>query len=241
MQIIYIYNKSLEIIGQPWCKDLNTFNSNPIKYCPSWTSECYASTTKFNYPIWDNKKIREMTKEERCSTGDLSVLEPGEVYQDGVIIKKEKPQGVKIEWEYPDWVEKATEEETTEYIGTLVTDLLYKALAAGCEVTVKGEKHQQTLADEKRRALLEKVSGIDLRVASGKEISAVAWPFKDDGTDTVIMTVEEFRTMALLCFDYGDNCYIAAELLKAKRKVDSTLDDFYAELENVGKISLKNL
>ena len=69
----------------------------------------------------------------------------------------------------------------------------------------------------------------------------MAWPFKDDGTDTVVMSAEDFKSMALYCFDYGDNCYIAAELLKAKRKIDSTLDDFYAELANVNGISLENL
>lgn len=193
------------------------------------------------HPKKQGNILVEMTREEVCATGDLSVLDVGEVYQDGTIIKKEKPKGVKIEWEYPNWVEKATEEEITTYIGNLVTDLLYEALERGCEVTVNGEKHQQTLADEKRRALLEKVSGIDLKIASGKELSVVAWPFKDDGSDTVVMSVEDFRTMALYCFDYGDNCYIAAELLKAKRKIDSTLDDFYTELANVNGISLENL
>jgi hypothetical protein len=193
------------------------------------------------HPKLQGNTLVEMTREEVCESGDLSVLVEGEVYQDGVIIKKEKPKGVKIEWEYPNWVEKATEEEITTYIGNLVTDLLYEALEIGCEVTVNGEKHQQTLADEKRRTLLEKVSGIDLKIASGKELSVVAWPFKDDGSDTVVMSVEDFRTMALYCFDYGDNCYIAAELLKAKRKVNSTIDDFYNELKNVGEISLANL
>lgn len=193
------------------------------------------------HPKKQGDTLVEMTREEICESGDLSVLDVGEVYQDGTIIKKEKPQGVKIEWQYPNWVEKATEEEITTYIGNLVTDLLYEALEIGCEVTVNGEKHQQTLADEKRRALLEKVSGIDLKIKAGGEVTVVAWPFKDDGSDTVVMSVEDFRTMALYCFDYGDNCYIAAELLKAKRKIDSTLDDFYAELANVNGISLENL
>lgn len=193
------------------------------------------------HPKLQGNTLVEMTREEVCESGDLSVLVEGEVYQDGVIIKKEKPNGVKIEWIYPDYVETATEEEITTYIGNLVTDLLYEALEIGCEVTVNGEKHQQTLADEKRRALLEKVSGIDLKVASGEKLSVVAWPFKDDGTDTVVMSAEDFKSMALYCFDYGDNCYIAAELLKAKRKIDSTLDNFYAELANVNGISLENL
>lgn len=194
------------------------------------------------YPKLSGDTLVEMTREEICESGDLSILIDGEVYQDGKITYKAPPEDmVKPKWVYPDWAEQATEGEVTEYIGNLVTKLLYEALAIGCEVTVKGEKHQQTLEDEKRRALNEKISGIDLKIASGREITVVPWPFKDDGTDTVIIPLEEFRNMVLYCFDYGDNCYIAAELLKAKRKVNSTLEDFYAELDNVSGISLENL
>lgn len=63
------------------------------------------------YPKLQGDTLVEMTREEVCESGDLSVLEPGEVYQDGTIIKKEKPQGVKIEWQYPNWVETATQDE----------------------------------------------------------------------------------------------------------------------------------
>lgn len=193
------------------------------------------------HPKLQGDTLVEMTREEVCASGDLSVLDVGEVYQDGTIIKKEKPKGVKIEWEYPNWVEKATEEEITTYIGNLVTDLLYEALEIGCEVTVKGEKHQQSLDDNKRKSLNERVSGFNLAEELGTPISQVAWPFKDDGTDTVVMSVDDFKQMTLYCLGYGEKCYLAAELLKAKRKVDSTLDDFYAELANVDTISLENL
>lgn len=256
---MYLHYRNLKLIGQSGRPDEDNqdildgvydFTEEPLskeermkKIFSSWQQGdiLVIADQPLKHPKKQGDTLVEMTREEVCESGDLSILELGEVYQDGTIIKKEKPNGVKIEWEYPNWVEKATEEEITTYIGNLVTDLLYEALEIGCEVTINGEKHQQTLADEKRRALLEKASGIDLKIASGKELSVVAWPFKDDGSDTVVMSVEDFRTMALYCFDYGDNCYIAAELLKAKRKIDSTLDDFYAELANVGSISLKNL
>lgn len=71
-----------------------------------WINNCSVSR-----PILDDGKVREMTKLEICESGDLSILEPGEVYQDGKIIKKEKPDGVKIEWQYPNWVETATQDE----------------------------------------------------------------------------------------------------------------------------------
>ncbi len=219
---------------------------NYFKDCPEWNEDNAVVVEKeYFYPTWTGTELREMTQEELKIEGIVS-LEDGEYIQDGQLIKVEYDISLgylKPTWnkEAHVWYEGATEEEITEHMGVLVTKLLYEALSIGCEVTVNGEKHQQTLADEKRRALLEKVSGIDLKIAAGREATVVPWPFKDDGTDTVIMSVEDFRTMALYCFDYGDNCYIAAEFLKAKRKINSTLEDFYSELANVDGIALENL
>ena len=126
-------------------------------------------------------------------------------------------------------------------MGVLVTKLLYDVMAIGCEVTIQEEKHQQSLDDDKRKALNERISGFDLAQELGTPVSQVAWPFKDDGTDTVVMSVDEFKQMTLYCLGYGEKCYLAAELLKAKRKVNSTINDFYNELKNVGEISLENL
>ena len=63
------------------------------------------------HPKKQGDTLVEMTREEVCESGDLSVLDVGEVYQDGTIIKKEKPDGVKIEWIYPNWVETTTQDE----------------------------------------------------------------------------------------------------------------------------------
>lgn len=69
----------------------------------------------FIHPILDGNTIREMTREEVCATGDLSILLPGEIYENGVIKTIERPQGVKIKWQYPNWVETATLEEQLEF------------------------------------------------------------------------------------------------------------------------------
>ena len=193
------------------------------------------------YPKLQGDTLVEMTREEVCETGDLSVLDIGEVYQERAIIKKEKPNGVKIEWIYPNWIETASDDEITEYIGKNITKLLYEVLSIGCEVTINGEKHQQSLSDEKRKALNERISGFKLAEELGSPITHVAWPFKNDGTDTVVMTTDKFKQLALTCLDFGDKCYIAAELLKAKRNINTTLEDFYSELEYIDEINLENL
>ncbi|RHF72338.1 hypothetical protein DW663_07080 [Fusobacterium mortiferum] len=245
--MVHIYNNILEyIIGLNY--DYEDFKKNPILYYPDWNTSYYATTNKYDYPIVDDDNIiREMTREEKIlKLGMEELLEDGEYIQDGklIVVKYDEKLGyLKRTWnkETHIWYEGATEEEITEHMGVLVTKLLYDVMAIGCEVTIQEEKHQQSLDDDKRKALNERISGFDLAQELGTPISQVAWSFRDDGTDTVVMSVDEFKQMTLYCLGYGEKCYLAAELLKAKRKVNSTIDDFYNELKNVGEISLANL
>ena len=194
------------------------------------------------YPILEDKIIRPATEKELVKLGIVKLRE-GEKIENDKIIKVEKPNGVKIQWNYETltYEEKATEDEITEFIGNLVTTILYDVLTIGCEVIIQGKKHQQSLEKSKREALDEQVGGINLAEELNRPITTIMWPFRDDGTDTVIMSTDEFEQMVLDCHKYGQNCYIAAELLKAKRNINSTIDDFYTELTNIDVISLENL
>lgn len=245
--MVHIYNNILEyIIGLNY--DYEDFKKNPTLYYPDWNTSYYATTNKYDHPIVDdNNIIREMTREEKIlKLGMEELLEDGEYIQDGklIVVEYDEKLGyLKKVWnkETHIWYEGASEDEITEHMGVLVTKLLYDVMAIGCEVTIQQEKHQQSLDDDKRKALNERISGFDLAQELGTPISQVAWPFHDDGTDTVVMSVDEFKQMTLYCLGYGEKCYLAAELLKAKRKVNSTIDDFYNELKNVDGISLENL
>ena len=219
---------------------------NYFKDCTEWNEDNAVVTEKeYFYPTWTGTELREMTQEELKIEGIVS-LEDGEYIEDGklIVVEYDEKLGyLKRAWNKTEhvWYEGATEDEITEHMGKLVTKLLYDVMAIGCEVTIKNEKHQQILDDDKRKALNERISGFNLAKELGSQITQVAWPFKDDGTDTVVMSVNEFKQMALYCLGYGEKCYLAAELLKAKRKVNSTIDDFYSELANVDGISLENL
>lgn len=245
--IVYIYNKELKLIGQPYVTNYEEFIENPQEFYPIWNEEgMYASKDKLQYPIIDKETnlIREKTQEELKLEGIIE-LDDGEYIEDGklIVVEYDEKLGyLKRMWnkETHIWYEGATEEEITEHMGVLVTKLLYDVMAIGCEVTIQEEKHQQSLDDDKRKALNERISGFDLAQELGTPVSQVAWSFKDDGTETVVMSVDEFKQMTLYCLGYGEKCYLAAELLKAKRKVNSTIDDFYAELANVDEISLAN-
>lgn len=219
---------------------------NYFKDCLKWNEDNAVVTEKeYFYPTWTGTELREMTQEELKIEGIVS-LEDGEYIEDGklIVVEYDEKLGyLKRTWnkETHVWYEGATEDEITEHMGVLVTKLLYDVMAIGCEVTIQNEKHQQSLEKSKREALDEQIGGIKLAEELGKPITMIMWPFKDDGSDTITMAINEFKQMVFECHNYGQNCYLAAELLKAKRKVNSTIDDFYAELANVGEISLENL
>jgi len=244
--IVYIYNKNLELIGQPYVTLYDDFVSNPQGFYPTWDEEnMYVSKDKLQYPIVEDNLLREKTQKELKLEGIIE-LDDGEYIEDGKLIVVEyddKLGYLKRMWnkETHIWYEGATEKEIAEHMGVLVTKLLYDVLAIGCEVTIQEEKHQQSLEKSKREALDEQIGGIKLAEELGEPITMIMWPFKDDGSDTITMAINEFKQMVFECHNYGQSCYIAAELLKVKRKVNSTIDDFYNELKNVKEISLANL
>ena len=119
-KIIYIYNKNLELIGQPFIKDYEEFKENPIKYYPSWDNTMYASLEKYNNPVLDKKtgEIREKNREELILLDNkLELLQDGEYVEAGEIIVVEAPDRlIKKIWnkEMHIWEEGATREELIE-------------------------------------------------------------------------------------------------------------------------------
>lgn len=68
------------------------------------------------HPKLQGDTLVEMTREEVCKSGDLTILVDGEVFENGIVKTIPRPQGFRIEWEYPNWVEKATKNEQLEYL-----------------------------------------------------------------------------------------------------------------------------
>ena len=119
-KIIYIYDKNLKLIAQPFIKDYEEFKENPIKYFPSWETTMFASLEKYNNPVLDKKtgEIREKTREELILINNkLELLQDGEYVEDGEIIVIEAPENfIKKVWnkEVHIWEEGATREELIE-------------------------------------------------------------------------------------------------------------------------------
>lgn len=118
-KIIYIYNKDLKLIAQPYTKNYEDFKEDPIKYFPSWETTMYASLEKYNNPILDKARgIREKTREELILLDNkLEFLQDGECIEAEEIIYVEAPEDlIKKIWNKDKniWKEGATREEIIE-------------------------------------------------------------------------------------------------------------------------------
>lgn len=119
-KIIYIYDKNLKLIAQPFITEYEEFKKNPNKFFPNWETTMYASLEKYNNPIKDNisGNIREKTREELILIDNkLELLQDGEYVEDGEIIVVEAPDRlIKKVWDKEEhtWEEGATKEEVTE-------------------------------------------------------------------------------------------------------------------------------
>lgn len=119
-KIIYIYDKNLKLIAQPFITEYEEFKKNPNKFFPNWEVTMYASLEKYNNPVLDKKvgEIREKTREELILIDNkLELLQDGEYVEDGEIIVVEAPKNlIKKVWnkEIHTWEEGATREELIE-------------------------------------------------------------------------------------------------------------------------------
>lgn len=173
-KIIYIYNKNLELIGQPFVKDYTEFKEEPIKYYPSWDNTMYASLEKYNNPVLDKKtrEIREKTREELILIDNkLELLQEGEYVETGEIIVVEAPENlIKKVWnkEVHIWEEGATREELIEERKNKILeykklkddkkDLEESGFSSGEEILMLSEK--MTLLEVDINNLAEKIKGL---------------------------------------------------------------------------------
>ena len=119
-QVIYIYSKNLELIGEPYVTTYEEFKENPNKFFPSWETTMFASLEKYNNPVLDKKtgEIREKTREELILLDNkLGLLQDGEYVEAGKITVVEAPENlIKKTWDKNThiWKEGATREELIE-------------------------------------------------------------------------------------------------------------------------------
>jgi len=135
----------------------------------------------FNYPIFDNNTIREMTREEKVANDIEITLEVGEFIENKKLIKVPKPQGND---KYLNWnTEKHlwildTEAQRKDYFNT-IDSLKAEVLDYGFDYKVDKTEHRQRCRDTDISKMVATVVALQLVKNMGAD-KKITWYFEDN-------------------------------------------------------------
>ena len=138
--------------------------------------------TPFNYPIFDNNTIREMTRDEKVANDIEITLEVGEFIENKKIIKVPKPQGNDkyLNWDKDKhlWI-LDTEAQRKDYFN-IIDSLKAEVLDYGFDYKVGKEEHRQKCRDKDITLLASNVTFmLAEKTVYGKE-KPITWYFEDN-------------------------------------------------------------
>ena len=137
--------------------------------------------TPFNYPIFDNFPIREMTRDEKVANDIEITLEVGEFIENKKLIKVPKPQGND---KYLNWNSEKhlwildTEAQRKDYFNT-IDSLKAEVLDYGFDYKVDKTEHRQRCRDTDISKMVATVVALQLAKNIGAD-KKITWYFEDN-------------------------------------------------------------
>lgn len=137
--------------------------------------------TPFNYPIFDNNTIREMTREEKVANDIEITLEIGEFIENKKLIKVPKPQGND---KYLNWNSEKhlwildTEAQRKDYFNT-IDSLKAEVLDYGFDYKIDKTEHRQRCRDTDISKMVATVVALQLAKNIGAD-KKITWYFEDN-------------------------------------------------------------
>lgn len=130
--MIYIYKKDKLIDTLNY--DINEFKK---EWYPNFQNDMKVYDRKFEYPIFENEELREMSKEEKIKNGINVILEEGEVIENNNLIKISQPSKYH-KWINKEWVLdlKELKSQKREDLKTIRTSKLFE------NITINGDTFQ---------------------------------------------------------------------------------------------------
>lgn len=181
MKTIQFYKKD-KLIFSVYADELDDVLAKPQDYFSGYSSDMIITDVKYEYPIFKDDRLREMTKEEKVRNNIPVQLVDGEFIKDKKLITVPKPSGNP---KYLSWNKEKglwlldNEREYQDYMN-LIDDLKAKSLAYGFDYKVEGKEHRQRCRDKDITSL---ASNITIMLAEktiyGKE-KPITWYFEDN-------------------------------------------------------------
>nr|DAT89510.1 MAG TPA: hypothetical protein [Caudoviricetes sp.] len=181
MKTINFYKKE-KLIFSVYAESLEDVLKSPLSYFQGYTNDMIITDITYQYPIYKDDVLREMSKEEKVRANIEVQLEDGEFIKDKKLITVPKPTG-KQKYMYWDkekslWI-LDNQKEYDDYCA-LIDNLKAEALAYGFDYKVEGKEHRQRCRDKDITSL---ASNITIMLAEktiyGKE-KPITWYFEDN-------------------------------------------------------------
>nr|DAM36044.1 MAG TPA: hypothetical protein [Caudoviricetes sp.] len=137
--------------------------------------------TPFNYPIFDNNTIKEMTRDEKVANDIEITLEVGEFIENKKLIKVPKPQGND---KYLNWNSEKhlwildTEAQRKDYFNT-IDSLKAEVLDYGFDYKIDKTEHRQRCRDTDISKMVATVVALQLAKNMGAD-KKITWYFEDN-------------------------------------------------------------
>ena len=181
MKTINFYKKE-KLIFSVYAESLEDVLKSPLSYFPNYTTDVLITDISYQYPIFKDDTLREMTREERVRVGIDVQLEDGEFIKDKKLITVPKPAGNQkcMYWDKEKslWI-LDNQKEYDDYC-TLIDNLKAEALTYGFDYKVDGKEHRQRCRDKDITSLASNISiMLAEKIIKGKEKS-ITWYFEDN-------------------------------------------------------------
>ena len=180
MKTINFYKKD-KLIFSVYAESLEDVLKSPLSYFPNYTADVIITDISYQYPIYKDDTLREMTREEKVRVNIPVQLEDGEIIKDKKIITVPKPSGNP---KYLSWNREKglwlldNEREYQDYMN-LIDDLKAKSLEYGFDYKVENKEHRQKCRDTDISKMVSIIVSLQLAKSMGVD-KKVTWYFEDN-------------------------------------------------------------
>ena len=178
MKTINFYKKD-KLIFSVYAESLEDVLKSPTSYFQGYTEDMIITDVNYEYPIFKDDRLREMTKEEKVRNNIPVQLVDGEFIKDKKLIVVPKPAGNQryMYWDKDKWL-LDNQKEFDDYCD-LIDELKAKSLAYGFDYKVKDKDHRQKCRDTDIAKMVSVI--VALQIAKEMKVDKkVTWYFEDN-------------------------------------------------------------
>jgi len=180
MKTINFYKKE-KLIFSVYAESLEDVLKSPLSYFNGYSQDMIITDVSYQYPIFKDDILREMSKEEKVRANIPVQLDDGEFIKDKKLIIVPKPAGNQkyMYWDKDKslWI-LDNQKEFDDYCA-LIDDLKAEALAYGFDYKVDGKEHRQRCRDKDIAFMVANVMALDVAAKLGKN-KKTTWYFEDN-------------------------------------------------------------